>query len=139
MSDREMLLLWAFLATLYTRIALAMLPLRLARNTLWKLLIVSRTVRAAKRRRPEDIIGACIKAGRYSLVGSTCLSAALVGQALLSKHGHDASLCIGVKRNERGDFAAHAWLEREGRVAIGGPIDVVQSYTRLPSIERMFL
>ncbi|MGH7455808.1 MAG: lasso peptide biosynthesis B2 protein, partial [bacterium] len=38
---------------------------------------------------------------------------------LLSWHGHDAELHIGVRRRAQKEFQAHAWIERENKVLIG--------------------
>ncbi|MCA0302737.1 MAG: lasso peptide biosynthesis B2 protein [Proteobacteria bacterium] len=59
---------------------------------------------------------------------ATCLSSALALQRLLAAHGHDSELHIGVAGDD-GVFAAHAWLEREGRILIGE--DDRARYTRL--------
>ncbi len=49
---------------------------------------------------------------------ATCLVQALAAQVLLTKHGHTADLQIGVSQAK--GFEAHAWLEFEGRVVLGG-------------------
>ena len=54
----------------------------------------------------------------------TCLEAALVGDRLLDAHGYDSTLRIGVAKDERGTFEAHAWLERDDRVVVGDLADL---------------
>ena len=50
-----------------------------------------------------------------------CLTQALVLRLLLQRRGFPpATLQIGVRRGRDGAFDAHAWLERDGRVLIGG-------------------
>lgn len=49
---------------------------------------------------------------------ATCLVQALAAQLLLTRHGHMADLQIGVSQAK--GFEAHAWLEFEGRVVLGG-------------------
>ena len=49
-----------------------------------------------------------------------CLTQALVARRFLRQCGVDALLKIGVARDEGGEFQAHAWLEYEGRIVIGG-------------------
>lgn len=61
---------------------------------------------------------------------ATCLSSALALQRLLAANGHDSELHIGVA-GDGGAFAAHAWLERDGRILIGE--DDRARYTRLAS------
>lgn len=51
---------------------------------------------------------------------ATCLTQALALQALLAREGRPAELQIGVAKAADGAFEAHAWLESEGRVVIGG-------------------
>lgn len=58
-------------------------------------------------------------AGRYCPMGTSCLKEALVLSWLLARRGMPATLRIGVGR-QNGAFAAHAWLEQDGRVIFGG-------------------
>jgi Transglutaminase-like superfamily len=69
-----------------------------------------------------------------NIPGATCLTQALVTQVLLSRRGHPASLCIGVARSEAGEFLAHAWVECQGSVVIGG-ITALTRFTPLPSLD----
>jgi hypothetical protein len=64
---------------------------------------------------------------------STCLVRALAGQALLARHGWPSELRLGVARGPDGAFRGHAWLEREGRVLMGGV--VTERYVTLASFE----
>lgn len=59
--------------------------------------------------------------GRRFLPERPCLTQALVLQYLLLRRGDDtAELHIGVTKGEDGSLEAHAWVERDGRVLIGG-------------------
>jgi len=73
---------------------------------------------------PAVVIERCARlasvAGRYSPVRVTCLNEALVLSALLARRGLATTLRIGVAR-PNGDFAAHAWLEHDGRIILGEP------------------
>jgi hypothetical protein len=44
----------------------------------------------------------------------TCLKRALVLLYLTRRSGGTAVLQVGVRRDDRGELVAHAWLEREG-------------------------
>ena len=66
-------------------------------------------------------VGQLVTAAAYRIPGTTCLPRALVTQVLLCRHGHGAELHIGVNRDSQGRIQAHAWVETEGRVVIGGP------------------
>lgn len=58
--------------------------------------------------------------GRRLLPERPCLTQALVLQYLLLRRGDDAAeLHIGVAKSDD-DLQAHAWVERNGRVLIGG-------------------
>ncbi len=54
---------------------------------------------------------------------TTCLVRALAAHALLGRHGHPSELKLGVAGGGGRGFEAHAWLEHDGRVVIGGPVE----------------
>ena len=51
---------------------------------------------------------------------ATCLTKALAARVLLSRSGYVTELRLGVTREKSGRVSAHAWVESEGRVIIGG-------------------
>ena len=51
---------------------------------------------------------------------ATCLAQALTIQLVLKKSGRGAHLHIGVTGSDNGRLEAHAWVESQGRVIIGG-------------------
>lgn len=57
--------------------------------------------------------------GHRLLPERPCLTQALVGRLLLSRHGVDAVIQIGVMKDEA-ELKAHAWLEHEGVIILGG-------------------
>ena len=59
-----------------------------------------------------------------------CLTQALALRWLLQRCGEVVQVHIGVRKNDEGEFAAHAWLEKEGRVLIGGKLSPTR-YKRL--------
>lgn len=63
----------------------------------------------------------------------TCLAQALAAQVLLVRRGHPADLQIGVLKNDQGAFQAHAWVECEGSVVVGGY--ELERYTPLTTLE----
>lgn len=67
-------------------------------------------------------------------LGGTCLMNALAAQALLTRYGYPVTLRIGASLKD-GGFAAHAWVERNGEVLIGGPAAMVQEYTPFPQLD----
>jgi hypothetical protein len=82
----------------------------------------------------RQVVWAVTVASRY-VPAATCLTQALATQILLSRRGHPTSLRIGVGRSEAGEFQAHAWVECQGRVVIGG-IKALSRYTPLLSLGR---
>jgi len=96
---------------------------------------------AGIRRRPVEtgiLIWAVGAAARRCPIRSTCLGEALVAEALLQRYGHKPVLCIGAKRRD-GRFEAHAWLEQDDAVLIGGPAAFIEQYTRFPEIGSLAL
>jgi hypothetical protein len=87
-------------------------------------------------------------ASRYTPRAKGCLIKAFAAQVLLNRRGHPALLHIGVAREEQGQFRAHAWVESEGKVVIGGaglepftPLAVLEgkaleSFDRSPQLGR---
>ena len=72
------------------------------------------------RRHPiERLLWAIAVAGRY-VSGTTCLSLALAGRMMLNRYDYPAHIHIGVAKDHTGSFGAHAWLESEGPIVIGG-------------------
>jgi len=70
-------------------------------------------------------------AGRRSIWPTTCLRQALLVEALLARRGIASELRIGVRNLATTGFGAHAWVERDGRVLIGGD-DAASQHLPLP-------
>jgi len=64
---------------------------------------------------------------------ATCLVRALAAQALLARRGYASELRLGVSGGPRRTFSAHAWIERDGQVLVGGPVDA--RYVPFPVLE----
>lgn len=62
---------------------------------------------------------------------ATCLVRGLATQVLLAHEGIHSDLCIGVAKDDPSSFEAHAWVETDGTVVMGGP--ELDRYTRLTS------
>lgn len=65
------------------------------------------------------VIGAVQTIGKRLLGDKPCLTQALVVQHLLRTKGYETALRIGVTKEGR-ELLAHAWLERDCQVIIGG-------------------
>lgn len=68
----------------------------------------------------ERVAWAVEATSRHTPGAKTCLTQALATQVLLARRGHPALLRIGVAKGEQKQFQAHAWVESEGKVVIGG-------------------
>jgi hypothetical protein len=63
--------------------------------------------------------------------GASCLTQALALQYLLARAGHACELHVGVKRDAKGQFAAHAWVSCNGRIVLGAEGTRLADYTAL--------
>ena len=132
-----MLFIQALCGTLLTRVALRVVALPRARRLVRRCFWAGSPLPPARQASADQAVWAAISAGRHSPLGTTCLTTALVAQALLRRHGYEAKLQIGVRRDVNGAFTAHAWLEREGRVIVGGPAEMVAAYAPMPEMEHL--
>jgi hypothetical protein len=70
--------------------------------------------------KPERV-GYCVElASRLHPLRPTCLKKALVLFAMLARRGVKAQVIVGAAKTD-GKLDAHAWIEHEGRVVLGGP------------------
>lgn len=74
--------------------------------------------------------------GKYILGDAPCLTQSLAAQWVLTRYKLPSELCIGVAKDDQGKFVAHAWVECDGRVVIGGTEEDLQRYSRLSSLNR---
>jgi len=74
--------------------------------------------RAVGRLTPEQTVEAIGRALRYSWHAS-CLTQALAGWIMLTRHGAECRVRIGVLSAAERGFRAHAWLEAGGQVILG--------------------
>ena len=124
-SDRA-LFARAWVTVLLTRIALWFVPFRLL---LRRGLVRDRAGIDAKR-----LVWAVNTSANY-VPKATCLVRALAAQVLFARYGYGAEVRIGVAKPD-GQFAAHAWLEYEGAVAIGeAPVEYTPILIHASKIE----
>lgn len=89
------------------------------------------TGRAAVRR----TVWAVRATGHRLLPKRPCLTQALVGRMLLAQHGVAATLHIGVTKADD-ELKAHAWLERDDAVILGGT-QSREDYRPFPALSQM--
>jgi hypothetical protein len=68
----------------------------------------------------EQLAWATTVAGRFLPGGGHCLSQALTLRTFMARRGYPARICYGVREIEGAPFMAHAWVEHDGAVLIGG-------------------
>lgn len=137
-SERWLLIQVTFLLSA-TQIALRLFPFRR----------VYRWILTASQSKPnnwgnshldaEKICAAVNKSGRNIMGANSCFPQALVGEMLLRRAGYPAKLRIGVNKEPGGELKAHAWVELDGSVVIGGPTSLVEGYTPLPGLDQIKL
>src|SRR2546427_3806445 len=109
------------------RLGLRLLPFR----TLWWLLNHAPIGLPAAKFNPDRIAWAVTVTSPYVLGVRPCLTQALAAQLLLVRRGFSARLHLGVARGEQGQVQAHAWVEADGKVVIGGSASELERYTPL--------
>jgi hypothetical protein len=131
--DRR-LLIKATMTVGAVRMGLWALPFRILRR------IVSTTTRAADEVQTADlttinrVVWAVWTASRY-VPAATCLTQALATQVLLGRRKQPACLRVGVAKGEDGQLQAHAWVESDGVVIIGGSESELGQYTPLLTVD----
>ena len=109
------LLLRALFVVCLTRLGLWLLPIGAVRR------IALRTGKTTRVSHPVPRLVWAVKAVSRFVPLATCLTQALALQWLLSRSGHTSRVHLGARRDAAGKFEAHAWVECEDRVVIGGP------------------
>jgi hypothetical protein len=101
------------------RLGLWLFPFRFVHGSVERAALRAKQPVAHSRDDTDNIVWAVTAVSRR-IPGATCLTQALASRVLLSRAGIPALLRIGVGRSETGAFAAHAWVESNGRIVIGG-------------------
>jgi hypothetical protein len=116
------------------RLGLWLLPFRTLQRLLARLAQTPTAPLEAGAATIGDVVWAVAGVSRY-VPGATCLTQALAARVLLARRGQQTQLRLGVARSAAGEFQAHAWVEWQGRVVIGGA-DAPLRFTPMPSLER---
>ena len=128
-GQKQRLLIYACLLLNGIRLALWLFSFNFVRrrlgdlSTVWTRHPVGQPVSVAL------VAGAVAIAGRYTPGTARCLVRALTTQALLDHYGYPHQLHIGVMKNDL-SVEAHAWIEYQGRVVVGG-LDNLQEFKPL--------
>jgi hypothetical protein len=133
-KDQRLLIKSAVLLT-SIKLGLALLPFRTVRQ------LLGRIIRSAHHTEFND--PAVIKRVTWAVrvisqkfpLLKNCLTEALATQVLLKREGHSSTLRIGVARSDNGQLKAHAWVEVDGSIVIGGQRSPLQ-FVPLPPLEK---
>lgn len=121
---KVMLLVWA------VRIMLWLLPFRKVRDLLTRFSGTAGSELTGAQSAIDRIAWA-VTAGSHFVPAATCLTQALATKILLRRCGYHASVHIGVTRTDAGKLQAHAWVESNGKIVIGGSEASLKRFTLL--------
>jgi hypothetical protein len=127
------LLITSLLLLGVVRVGLWLLPFQTLRRLLAHMARRHTGARGGDQVSVKRVARAVTVASRY-VPAATCLTQALATQVLLSHRGYPASLRIGVARSGVGEFLAHAWVECQGQIVIGGA-QALSRFTPLPPMD----
>jgi|SRR5215217_5151646 len=134
-ATKRRLLLEAALLLGGTKLGLRLFPFQTLLRFLEKLAKASAGLPEIDQSSAKRIVWAVELAGQYLPWVRTCLTQALAAQFLLVRQGHPALVHIGVVREEGEGFLAHAWVESEGEVVIGGRGHELDRYVPLIALQ----
>jgi hypothetical protein len=91
-----------------------------------------------KRLSPQQLTSLVSVVADY-VPGASCLTQALVAEAILKRYGYEPVLRIGAGRDPGEAFVAHAWVECDGKVMIGDQPKLRQyaTFSQLASTTRV--
>jgi hypothetical protein len=132
-ADRSLLVKAAFTVGA-TRLGLWVLSFGTLRRILARVRRRPARLRRADQSSLDRVAWAVTVASRF-VPAATCLTQALATHVLLDQQGYSACLRIGVVKGEDGQLRAHAWVESDGVVVMGGSEPSIERYTPLPAFE----
>ena len=130
-ANERRLFLVAVPVVVGARLCLSVLPFPLLRRCWDRLMRAAAAAPPVTAGSPVEVGRAVTRASRL-VPGATCLTQALAAQLLLAAARRHGALHVGVARDERGRLIAHAWVESDGRVVVGGT--ETGRFTRLLSL-----
>lgn len=129
-ADR-LLLVKAALLLVVVQLGLKGLPFQTGQSLLAKLAQPKTDRQKSGSLSVYKIVWAVTQVSPY-IPGVRCLARAMAAQVLLERQGYPAQLRIGVGRDRSGQLIAHAWLEIQGRVVMGGLKNLRRHFAALP-------
>ncbi|MGB3787635.1 MAG: lasso peptide biosynthesis B2 protein [Phormidesmis sp.] len=118
-------MLYAFLLLNLVRTALWLLPYGSLKQQVERIMPVWICAEKSRQSISADFIAWVVRvAGDYSPGGAKCLARAITAQLLLNRYSYSHELYIGVAKDAAQKIEAHAWVEYQGRVIVGGLNDL---------------
>ncbi|MFB2880643.1 lasso peptide biosynthesis B2 protein [Floridanema aerugineum] len=117
-SDRFLLVITAFLLGMI-RLALWLLPFQTVHRLLARITPRTTELQQVDQDYINKVVWAVVIASPY-IPGVKCLAQALATQVMVEWRGYPTQVRIGITRNKKGQLLAHAWVESQGKVVIGG-------------------
>ncbi|HEY3913189.1 MAG TPA: lasso peptide biosynthesis B2 protein [Verrucomicrobiae bacterium] len=131
LSARERRLFYhALVHVLSIRMRLWLLPFRVTRNWVERQSKPAGAWRDLEHRSIREVTWA-VEAASRRIPGATCLTQGMATQVMLGQLGQHSELRLGVARSLDGQFEAHAWVETQGRIVIGGAIKGFERFAQL--------
>jgi hypothetical protein len=134
-ATNRRLLLRTLLLVIAVRLGLTLLSYRTLRGLIPRVFpcVNSGASNAISEARMARLMWAVRVTSRY-VPAASCLTQAITAQILLALHGEKSRLHIGVAKSEEGVFQAHAWVESQDLIVIGGASSSVD-YTPIAAFE----
>jgi hypothetical protein len=134
-ANKRTLILQSVVLLSATHLSLKMFSLQRTAQIL-KRLTPSPLTRPGEKEEYRMQVGWAVEAvAKRMLNDRTCLTRALTAKQLLDAQNIPALLCIGVAKNQDGELLAHAWVESDDVIVIGGPIETLDGLVRMPPFE----
>ena len=118
-GEERRLLLRTMVLVGFIRLGLWLLPIRTMRQALARLSQPDKTPLHAADITAERI-GWIVRAASQAVPKASCLTQALAAQTLLARRGYPVRLHIGVAKGPGGQLQAHAWLDSNNTIIVGG-------------------
>ena len=122
-SDQYLLARSLILVTAIT-VGLRLLPFQLLRRALAG--VSARPPRLCGSRVPAARIAWAVKTACRYVPATGGLPRAMATQTMLQRRGYPAKIYIGLARAPEGRLEAHAWVESEGEILVGGLPDLAR-------------
>jgi len=131
---RKVLYLKTSVLIVVCRFLLSVVSFKTVRYLLQRFTLSGKPEKKTVQYSPSEIAGIVKLTSKHLLKKRPCLVQALVLWLLYRRSGYPAEIRIGVRTNGSEQFQAHAWVEHNGRIAIGW-VPELPEYKVLPSFD----